>query len=51
VIGVPELFRGMYQWRPSFIGIVLVAVVLFSPGGVNVIIQRLLSFRVRGDKK
>jgi branched-chain amino acid transport system permease protein len=51
VIGVPELVRGMYQWRPSFIGVILVAVVLFSPGGVNGIIQRLLSFRVRGDKK
>jgi branched-chain amino acid transport system permease protein len=51
VIGVPELFRGMYQWRPSFIGIVLVVVVLLSPGGVNGLIQRLLSIIGRGVKK
>jgi branched-chain amino acid transport system permease protein len=51
VVGVPELFRGMYQWRPSFIGVVLVVVVLLSPGGVNGLIQRILSIISRGVKK
>lgn len=51
VIGVPEIFRGMYQWRPSFIGVVLVAVILLSPNGVNGLIQKLGSIPSKGVKK
>ena len=51
VIGVPEVFRGMYQWRPSFIGAVLVAVVLLSPDGVNGLILKIRSIISKGVKK
>jgi branched-chain amino acid transport system permease protein len=55
VVGAPEVFRGMTAgmtlWRPSFVGAVLVIVILLSPGGVVGIFQNLARyFRKRGDK-
>ena len=50
VVGIPEIFREMYQWRPSFIGVVLVAVVLLSPDGVNGLIFRIRSLFSKGMK-
>jgi branched-chain amino acid transport system permease protein len=48
VIGAPEVFRGMTEgmalWRPSFVGAVLVLVILLSPGGVVGIFQNLVSY-------
>ncbi len=41
VIGLPETLRAMAQWRPSFIGAVLVAVIILSPGGVSRGLQML----------
>jgi branched-chain amino acid transport system permease protein len=51
VVGIPEVFRGMYQWRPSFIGVVLVTVVLLSPDGVNGLLKKLGSIITGGVKK
>jgi branched-chain amino acid transport system permease protein len=51
VVGIPEIFRGMYQWRPSFVGVVLVAVVLMSPDGVNGLILKIRGILSRGVKK
>jgi len=51
VVGMPEVFRGMYQWRPSFIGAVLVAVVLLSPGGINGLLLKIRSIISKGVKK
>ena len=51
VVGIPEVFRGMYQWRPSFIGVVLVVVVLMSPDGVNGLILKIRGILRRGVKK
>ena len=55
VIGVPELLRevlgGMYVWRPSFVGAVLVAVILLFPGGIYGGFQKLADYlRKRGEK-
>lgn len=48
VVGAPELFRGMTEemslWRPSFVGAVLVLVILLSPGGVVGIFQNLVGY-------
>lgn len=54
VVGVPELLRGvlkgMYIWRPSFVGAVLVAVILLFPGGIYGGFQRLVLYlRTRGE--
>ncbi len=51
VVGVPEVFRGMYQWRPSFIGVVLVAVVLLSPDGVNGLLLKIRDLICKGVRK
>ena len=51
VIGIPEVFRGMYQWRPSFIGLVLVAVVLLSPDGVNGLLLKIRGLISKGAGK
>ncbi len=53
VVGAPEAFRGMSAgmalWRPSFVGAVLVLVILLSPGGVVGIFQNLAGyFKKRG---
>ena len=55
VIGVPELLRevlgGMYVWRPSFVGAVLVAVILLFPGGIYGGFQKLVGYlRKWGEK-
>jgi len=48
VVGAPEVFRGMTAgmtlWRPSFVGAVLVLVILLSPGGVVGISQKLMGY-------
>jgi branched-chain amino acid transport system permease protein len=51
VVGIPELFRWMYQWRPSFIGVVLVTVVLLSPDGLNGLLKKLGMIITKGVKK
>jgi branched-chain amino acid transport system permease protein len=56
VIGVPELLRGilkgMYVWRPCFVGAVLVAVILLFPGGIYGGFQKLAGYlRKSGDNK
>ena len=53
VVGAPEVFRGMSEtlslWRPAFVGVVLVAVILLSPGGVVGIFQSVVGyFKKRG---
>ena len=52
VVGAPELFRGMTEaislWRPSFVGAVLVLVILLSPGGVVGVYQKLASYFRKG---
>jgi len=55
VIGAPELLRevlgGMYVWRPSFVGGVMVAVILLFPGGIYGGLQKLADYlRKRGEK-
>ena len=55
VVGVPELLRevlkGMYIWRPSFVGAILVAVILLFPGGIYGGIQKLVVYlKKRGEK-
>ena len=41
VIGAPEVLRGMALWRPSFVGAVLVIVILLSPDGINGVIGKI----------
>jgi branched-chain amino acid transport system permease protein len=52
VVGAPEVFRGMTErmalWRPSFVGAVLVLVILLSPGGVVGVYQKLASHFRKG---
>lgn len=49
VLGAPEIFRSMNLWRPSFVGAVLVIVILLSPGGIVGVYQKLAnSFWKRG---
>jgi branched-chain amino acid transport system permease protein len=52
VVGAPEAFRGMTEgmalWRPSFVGAVLVLVILLSPGGVVGVYQKLASYFRKG---
>jgi hypothetical protein len=43
VQGIPELLRPLYYWRPSFVGVVLVAVVLIFPQGIYPGLKRLVS--------
>jgi ABC-type branched-subunit amino acid transport system permease subunit len=55
VVGTPEVFRGMSAgmtlWRPSFVGAVLVIVILLSPGGLVGVYQNIVGyFRTRGEK-
>jgi branched-chain amino acid transport system permease protein len=55
VVGVPELLRGvlkgMYIWRPSFVGAVLVVVILLFPGGIYGGFQKLAVYlKTRGEK-
>ncbi len=55
VVGAPEAFRGMSAgltlWRPSFVGAVLVIVILLSPGGLVGVYQNITRyFRTRGEK-
>lgn len=55
VIGAPEFLRGvlgqMYVWRPSFVGAVLVVVILLFPGGIYGGIQKLGNYvRKRREK-
>jgi branched-chain amino acid transport system permease protein len=55
VIGAPEFLREvlgqMYVWRPSFVGAVLVAVILLFPGGIYGGIQKLADYiRKRREK-
>ena len=55
VVGVPELLRevlkGIYIWRPSFVGAILVAVILLFPGGLYGGIQKLVVYlKTRGEK-
>jgi branched-chain amino acid transport system permease protein len=51
VLGAPEVFRSMNLWRPSFVGAVLVIVILLSPGGIVGITQTLRGYlKKRGDK-
>ena len=55
VVGVPELLRevlkGMYIWRPCFVGAVLVAVILLFPGGIYGGFQKLAGYlRKWGEK-
>src|SRR4030042_324418 len=56
VVGVPEALRGvlkgLYIWRPSFMGAILVAVILLFPGGIYGGVQKLAgSFMKKGEKK
>jgi ABC-type branched-subunit amino acid transport system permease subunit len=48
VLGAPEVFRGMNLWRPSFVGAVLVVVILLSPGGVVGVYRNLVGYLRRG---
>jgi branched-chain amino acid transport system permease protein len=49
VLGAPEIFRSMNLWRPSFVGAVLVVVILLSPDGVVGMYRKLTGyFRIRG---
>lgn len=55
VVGAPELFRGMSAaltlWRPSFVGAVLVIVILLSPGGIMGVSRNIAGyFKRRGEK-
>jgi ABC-type branched-subunit amino acid transport system permease subunit len=55
VVGVPEALRGvlkgLYIWRPSFMGAILVAVILLFPGGIYGGFQKLAGYlRKRGEK-
>jgi branched-chain amino acid transport system permease protein len=55
VVGVPEILRGilkgMYIWRPSFVGAILVAVILLFPGGIYGGFQKLVDYlRKWGEK-
>jgi branched-chain amino acid transport system permease protein len=55
VVGAPEAFRGMSEamslWRPAFVGVVLVVVILLSPGGIVGIFQSVTSYlKKRGEK-
>jgi branched-chain amino acid transport system permease protein len=51
VVGAPEVFRSMNLWRPSFVGAVLVIVILLSPGGIVGISQNVRGYlRKRGEK-
>jgi branched-chain amino acid transport system permease protein len=55
VVGVPELLRGvlkgLYVWRPCFVGAVLVAVILLFPGGIYGGFQKLAGYlRKSGEK-
>ena len=55
VVGVPELLRGvlkgMYIWRPSFVGAILVVVILLFPGGIYGGFQKLAVYlKARGEK-
>ena len=54
VVGVPEALRGvlkgLYIWRPSFMGAILVAVILLFPGGIYGGFQKLAGYlRKRGE--
>ena len=51
VLGAPEVFRGMNLWRPSFVGAVLVVVILLSPGGVVGVYRKLADYLRRGGAK
>jgi branched-chain amino acid transport system permease protein len=48
VLGAPEVFRGMNLWRPSFVGAVLVVVILLSPGGIVGVYRNLAGYFRRG---
>ena len=53
VVGAPEAFRGIGEgltlWRPSFVGAVLVIVILLSPGGIVGVYRNVTGyFRKRG---
>jgi len=55
VVGAPELLRevlkGMYIWRPCFVGAILVAVILLFPGGIYGGFQKLAGYlRKWGEK-
>ena len=55
VIGMPELLRevlgGIYVWRPSFVGAVMVVVILLFPGGIYGGFQKLAGYlRKWGEK-
>jgi branched-chain amino acid transport system permease protein len=55
VVGVPEALRGvlkgLYIWRPSFMGAILVVVILLFPGGIYGGFQKLAAYlRKRGEK-
>lgn len=51
VLGAPEVFRGMNLWRPTFVGAVLVIVILLSPGGIVGVYEKIAGyFRKRGEK-
>ena len=55
VIGVPEILRGvlkgMYIWRPCFVGAILVTVILLFPGGIYSGFQKLAGYlRKSGEK-
>jgi branched-chain amino acid transport system permease protein len=51
VVGAPEVFRSMNLWRPSFVGAVLVIVILLSPGGVVGVYQNIVGYFRRGGSK
>ncbi len=51
VIGLPEALRQMALWRPSFVGAILVAVILLSPGGVYGGLQRLVGLLRREGER
>jgi branched-subunit amino acid ABC-type transport system permease component len=48
VLGAPEVFRSMNMWRPSFVGAVLVVVILLSPGGIVGLYQKIVGYFRRG---
>jgi branched-chain amino acid transport system permease protein len=55
VIGAPEFLREvlgpMYVWRPSFVGAVLVGVILLFPGGIYGGIQQLANYLTKRREK
>lgn len=51
VLGAPEIFRSMNLWRPTFVGAVLVIVILLSPGGIVGVYDKVARyFRTRGER-